>query len=50
VTVAEVILANFPIVEVNSTLWFGIKVALTAIGLNLVGLLVYWRGRRVGKA
>lgn len=46
VTIAEVILANFPIVEVNSTLGFAVKVLLTAVGLNLVGLVVYRRGRR----
>jgi len=46
VTVAEVILANFPIVEVNSTLGFAVKVLLTAVGLNLVGFWIYWRGTR----
>ena len=46
VTVASVVLATFPIVEVNSSLGFAVKVALTAVAVNLVGLAVYWRGRR----
>ncbi len=46
VTVTEVVLTTVPIVEVNNTWIFGAKVAATALVANLVGLGIYWRGKR----
>jgi amino acid transporter len=46
VTVSELLLATVPIVEVNSTWGFAVKVMVTALLANLVGLAIYWRGRR----
>lgn len=46
VTVAEVVLATVPIVEVNSTWGFAGKVALSALAVNLVGVGIYLRGTR----
>ena len=48
VTVTEVVLTTVPIVEVNNTWIFAAKVAATALVANLVGLGIYWRGRRFG--
>jgi amino acid transporter len=47
VTVAEVVLTTVPIVEVNSTWGFAAKVVAAAVGVNLVGIAVYVRGRRL---
>ncbi len=49
VTVTEVVLTTVPIVEVNNTWIFGAKVAATALVANLVGLGIYWRGKRFGR-
>lgn len=46
VTVSQLVLATVPIVEVNSTWRFAAKVVATALVANLVGLAIYWRGRR----
>ena len=46
VTVTEVVLTTVPIVEVNSTWGFAAKVVATALVANLVGLAIYWRGKR----
>jgi amino acid transporter len=46
VTVASVVLTTVPIVQVNSTWGFAGKVASAALLTNLIGLAVYWRGRR----
>ena len=46
ITVAQVVLATVPIVEVTSTWRFAGKVAATAVFTNLVGMAVYWRGTR----
>jgi amino acid transporter len=50
VTVVQVVLATVPIIEVNNTWSFAGKVIATAIVANLVGLAIYWRGRRIGGA
>ena len=50
VTVAEVVLTTVPIVEVNSTWGFAAKVIAAAVGVNLVGIAVYLRGRRLSVA
>ncbi|RXH58335.1 APC family permease [Granulicella sibirica] len=47
VTVAQVVLALVPIVDVTSTWGFAGKVAATALVINLVGVGIYWRGKRV---
>jgi amino acid transporter len=49
VTVTETVLTTVPIVEVNSTWGFAIKVAVTALVVNLVGFGIYWRGRRAAR-
>ncbi|AXC09394.1 amino acid permease-associated region [Acidisarcina polymorpha] len=46
ITIVQCVLATVPIVEVASTWTFGAKVAATALATNLIGLAVYWRGRR----
>jgi amino acid transporter len=46
ITVVQCVLATVPIIEVNSTWGFAGKVAATAVIANLVGIAVYWRGRR----
>jgi hypothetical protein len=50
VTMAEVVLTTVPIVEVNSTWGFAAKVIAAAVGVNLVGIAVYVRGRRLSVA
>jgi hypothetical protein len=46
VTIAQVVLATVPIIDVTNTWTFAAKVTATAILANLVGLAIYWRGRR----
>lgn len=50
ITVAQVVLATVPIVEVTSTWGFAGKVAAAAVVTNLVGVGVYWRGVRASRA
>ncbi len=50
VTVVQCVLATVPIVEVNNTWVFAAKVGVTALVTNLVGLAIYWRGRRSAEA
>ncbi len=50
VTVSELVLATVPIVEVNSTWGFAVKVMVTALVANLLGLAIYWRGKRSAAA
>ncbi len=46
VTVGQTFLATVPIVEVHSTWAFAAKLVAAWVVTNLVGLGIYWRGRR----
>jgi amino acid transporter len=46
ITVVQCVLATFPIVEVNNSWVYGAKVAGTGVLVNLVGIALYWRGKR----
>ncbi|MFN2476679.1 MAG: APC family permease [Chthoniobacterales bacterium] len=46
VTVLYVLLTIFPIVEVQSPLWFGAKIVLTTVGANVVGWLIFRAGQK----
>jgi amino acid transporter len=45
VTLLSMIFSLFPIVEVGDAKVFGLKVGLTAVALNLVGVALYWRAK-----
>jgi glutamate:GABA antiporter len=47
VTVAQTFLATVPIVEVHSTWAFAAKLVAAWVVTNVVGLAIYWRGRRL---
>jgi len=46
VSALYVVLSIFPIIDVTSWLSFTMKISSVVIGLNAVGLLVYWLGTR----
>jgi amino acid transporter len=46
VTLLSITLSLIPIVDVRDALTFALKVGLTALTLNLIGVALYWRGRR----
>jgi amino acid transporter len=46
VTLLALIFGLVPIVDVPHPWLFGIKVALTGLGINLIGAGIYWRGTR----
>jgi amino acid transporter len=50
VTLLSMAFTLIPIVDVPHPWLFGIKVALTGLGINLLGAVVYWRGTRVPPA
>jgi glutamate:GABA antiporter len=43
-TLLNMVLSVFPIIDVPNPLLFAIKISAVAIGLNLAGALLYWRG------
>jgi len=47
VTLLSMAFTLIPIVDVPHPWLFGIKVALTGLGINLLGAGIYWRGTRV---
>jgi amino acid transporter len=47
VTLLSMVFTLVPIVDVPHPWLFGIKVALTGLGINLLGAAIYWRGTRV---
>lgn len=47
VTLLSMIFGLVPIVDVPHPWLFGIKVALTGIGINVIGAAIYWRGARL---
>ena len=46
VTVLSMVFTLIPIVDVPHPWLFGIKVALTGLAINLLGVVIYWRGTR----
>jgi hypothetical protein len=46
VTTLSMVFQLVPILDVANPLGFALKVAGTALGVNLCGALVYWRGNR----
>jgi amino acid transporter len=44
VTLLSMIFGLVPIVQVPSAWRFGFKIALAALGINLIGAAIYWRG------
>lgn len=46
VTLLYVVLTVFPIVEVESHLWFAAKIILTTVVANLIGVLIFITGRK----
>jgi amino acid transporter len=49
VTIASISFAVIPVVPVASTAMFATKVAGPIIAINVLGVVVYWRGTRAGK-
>jgi amino acid transporter len=47
VTLLQIVFGLVPIVGVSSSWVFGLKVGVTALAANLVGIALYWRGARV---
>jgi len=47
VTLLSMMFNLVPIVDVPHPWLFGVKVALTGLGINLLGASIYWRGRRL---
>jgi amino acid transporter len=47
VTALSMMFNLVPIVDVPHPWLFGVKVALTGLGINLLGASIYWRGRRM---
>jgi amino acid transporter len=47
VTVLSIVFALIPVVDVNSSWLFALKIGLTTVAANLVGAALYWRGRRI---
>jgi glutamate:GABA antiporter len=43
-TLLNMVLSVFPIIDVPNRLLFAIKISAVVIGLNLAGALLYWRG------
>lgn len=50
VTVLYVVLTIFPIVNVQSHLWFAAKIILTTVAANLVGVFIFLVGRKRHRA
>jgi amino acid transporter len=46
VSVLYIVLTVFPIVEVESHLWFAVKIVLTTVVANLIGGAIYIVGRK----
>jgi amino acid transporter len=46
VTLLYVVLSIFPIIDVTSWLSFAVKISGVVVGLNLVGVLLYWSAKR----
>ena len=46
VTILYVVMTIFPIVEVQSHLWFAAKIILTTVVANVVGVLIFVAGRK----
>jgi hypothetical protein len=42
-TLLNVVLSVFPIIDVTNRLQFTLKISSVVIGLNIVGALFYWR-------
>ena len=47
VTVLSIVFALIPVVDVNSSWLFALKIGLTTVAAYLVGAALYWRGRRI---
>ena len=43
-TLLNMVLSVFPIIDVPNHLVFAVKISGVVIGLNLAGALLYWRG------
>jgi amino acid transporter len=50
VTLMQIVFGLVPVIGVNSSWTFGLKVGLTALAANLAGVALYWRGVRVTAA
>jgi amino acid transporter len=51
VTILSMMFNLIPIVDVTRPWIFALKVVFTALGINLIGLVIYWRGtRREGRS
>jgi hypothetical protein len=46
VTALSIVFSLVPIVDVERPWVFAFKVGITAIGINLIGTVIYWRGSR----
>jgi amino acid transporter len=47
VTLLSIVFSLIPVVDVRSSGLYALKIGLTALALNLLGALLYWRGSRI---